>query len=81
MKWETVNIEFESPSQVINWIKQNLKVKKEGFECQLTYEGKIRRLEIGKELSSADLKKLTDKFPELIDKQCDKFSYEAKLRK
>ena len=76
MKWETVNIEFETPSQVIKWIKQNLKVKKEGFECQLNYDGKIRRLEIGKELSNADLKKLTDKFPELIDKQCDKFTYE-----
>tara|TARA_Y100001951_G_C11053157_1_gene136702 strand:+ start:166 stop:405 length:240 start_codon:yes stop_codon:yes gene_type:complete len=79
MKWETVNIEFETPSQVIKWIKQNLKVKKEGFECQLTHDGKIRRLEIGKELTNADLKKLTDKFPELIDKQCDKFTYEKAL--
>ena len=79
MKWETINIEFETPSQVIKWIKQNLKVKKEGFECQLTHDGKIRRLEIGKELSSADLKKLIDKFPELIDKQCDKFTYEKAL--
>lgn len=76
MKWETINIEFENPSEVIAWIKQNLKINKVGFECQLTYDGKIRRLEINKELSSSNLKKLKDKFPELIDKECDKFSYE-----
>jgi len=72
MKYET-GINSVSP---LAWIKENLSLKKIPIEVTTNREGKITRLWIDKELTDAQKKKLSDKFPELLNKEVTKFSHE-----
>ena len=72
MKYET---SFNSQIPLA-WIKENLSLKKIPIEVTTNREGKITRLWIDKELTDAQKKKLSDKFPELLNKEVTKFSHE-----
>ena len=67
MKYET-GINSVSP---LAWIKENLSLKKIAIEVTTSRDGKIEKLWIDKELSSADKTKITTKFSELVNKQID----------
>jgi len=71
-KYET-SINSQNP---LDWIVENLKLKKIAIEVTTSGDGKIEKLWIDKELNATQKKKLSDKFPELLNKQCEKFSYE-----
>jgi len=72
MKYET-SVNSQTP---LAWIMENLSLKKIAIEVTTSRDGKIQRLWIDKELTDAQKKKLSDKFPELMNKQCEKFSDE-----
>jgi hypothetical protein len=72
MKYET----GIHPVTPLTWIVENLNLKKIPIEITTSKNGKIERLWIDKELNATQKKKLSDKFPELMDKECIKFSYE-----
>ena len=72
MKYE-IGITLLTPMM---WIIENLSLKKIPIEVTTSKDGKITRLWIDKELTNAQKKKLSDKFPELLNKEVTKFSYE-----
>lgn len=71
-KYET-SVNSQTP---LNWMVENLNLKKIALEVITNRDGKITRLWIDKELTDAQKKKLSDKFPELLNKEVTKFSHE-----
>ena len=55
-------------SDVIIWLQTQFD-KKIMIGVSLNHDGTIKTLEIGKELTIADKKKITDKYPELKGKE------------
>ena len=57
-------------------INEEQQLTKEAKEVGTSGEGKIEKLWIDKELNATLKKKLSDNFPEFLNKLCEKFSYE-----
>lgn len=57
-------------SDVIIWLQTQFD-KKIMIGVSLNHDGTIKTLEIGKKLTIADIKKITDKFPELKGKEIE----------
>jgi len=72
MKYET-GVNSQTP---LAWIMENLSLKKIAIEVTTSRDGKIEKLWIDKELNAAQKKKLSDKFPELLNKEVTKFNHE-----
>ena len=75
---DSILTKYESSSDILPlneidvWIRTNLNVSKnKGVLVEIWNNGKIKSIDIQKSLSTLEKKKLTDKFPELKDKEIE----------
>lgn len=60
---------IETSSQILHWIKTELKIINKPIKVELNIDRSILHIKIGTSLTQAQKKKLTDKFPELKNKE------------
>lgn len=59
-----------SSTKAVEWVKKNILPEKTSLSITVSmFTGKITEFEVGKTLTNAEKKKITDKFPELDGKE------------
>ena len=65
-------IEFEDSGDIVVWLQNNITgIKDKPISVSVYHNGTIKEIDIGKSLTKAEKKKITDKFPELEGKEIE----------
>tara|TARA_R110002020_G_scaffold2761_1_gene13008 strand:+ start:2017 stop:2241 length:225 start_codon:yes stop_codon:yes gene_type:complete len=61
---------FEDSGEIMKWLHENINsITTVPCKVSMNRDGTISEIEIGKKLTIAERKKITDKFPELVGKE------------
>ena len=71
-KYENLPTRLEESHLIIKWLQENIDgIKGTSIMVSTNRDGTVREIEIGKSLTKADKKIITDKFPELEGKEVE----------